>query len=198
MTSVMPVNVPSSSTTDGAAHKEIENALLFCGCYTHCFGEFQMYQNNIIEMTTQFDDGCFYDYHRAFATKCAALLKAGIVVDWSTRVLELYSTIVAGRKAKTCSVCGSVEHASTSCPNFDISTSVTVARERSTVQPSSTRPLRPHAFIDGADKEIRELWNVNRCHRSRCSYHHVCNKCFAKHRQGGRNGENCSRVVRNK
>ncbi|CAF1119022.1 unnamed protein product [Didymodactylos carnosus] len=116
-------------------------------------------------MVTSFEDGCFCDYHLAFAKKCAALLKAGIVVDWSTKDLELYSTIAAGRKAKTCTVCGCIKYSSTSCPNLDISASVTVASERSTIQPDLIRLLRPHAFSDGADKEICEFWHVSRCHQ---------------------------------
>ena len=70
-----------------------------------------------MEMATQFGGTRFYDYHKAFSAKAAALLQQHHVkVDWSIRDNNLYCTIFAGMKANNCGLCSSITHSTEFCP----------------------------------------------------------------------------------
>ncbi|CAC5388734.1 unnamed protein product [Mytilus coruscus] len=60
--------------------------------------ELDMFLQDIIEMVTKFKGNIFYEYHKAFAKKVAAIkLTKGLTVDWSIRDEKLYSSICLGK-----------------------------------------------------------------------------------------------------
>ncbi|CAG2236809.1 unnamed protein product [Mytilus edulis] len=71
--------------------------------------EFDMYIQDIIDISARYKGPVFYEYHKAFANKVAAIkLTHGKVVDWSIRDEKLYSSITSGQIIKECETCGSL------------------------------------------------------------------------------------------
>ncbi|CAG2227746.1 unnamed protein product [Mytilus edulis] len=84
--------------------------------------ELDMFLQDIIEMATKFKGNLFYEYHKAFAKKVAAIkLTKGLTVDWSIRDEKLYSSVCLGRAINTCGVCGSSLHSTEMCNLSDTS-----------------------------------------------------------------------------
>ncbi|CAG2214500.1 unnamed protein product [Mytilus edulis] len=84
--------------------------------------EFDMYIQDIIDISARYKGPVFYEYHKAFANKVAAIkLTHGKVVDWSIRDEKLYSSITSGQIIKECETCGSLGHLTAVCqtlPSF--------------------------------------------------------------------------------
>ncbi|XP_071134029.1 uncharacterized protein [Mytilus edulis] len=85
--------------------------------------EFDMYIQDVIDISARYKGPVFYEYHKAFASKVAAMkLTHGEVVDWSIRDEKLYSSITSGQIIKECETCGSLGHLTAVCqtlPSFD-------------------------------------------------------------------------------
>ncbi|CAG2227160.1 unnamed protein product [Mytilus edulis] len=81
-----------------------------------------MYIQDIIDISARYKGPVFYEYHKAFANKVAAIkLTHGKVVDWSIRDEKLYSSITSGQIIKECETCGSLGHLTAVCqtlPSF--------------------------------------------------------------------------------
>ncbi|CAG2199079.1 unnamed protein product [Mytilus edulis] len=86
--------------------------------------EFDMYIQDIIDISARYKGPVVYEYHKAFANKVAAIkLTHGkvTVVDWSIRDEKLYSSITSGQIIKECETCGSLGHLTAVCqtlPSF--------------------------------------------------------------------------------
>ncbi|VDI62841.1 Hypothetical predicted protein [Mytilus galloprovincialis] len=84
--------------------------------------EFDMYIQDVIDISARYKGPVFYEYHKAFANKVAAIkLTHGKVVDWSIRDEKLYSSITSGQIIKECETCGSLGHLTAVCqtlPSF--------------------------------------------------------------------------------
>ncbi|CAG2255290.1 unnamed protein product [Mytilus edulis] len=84
--------------------------------------EFDMYIQDVIDFSARYKGPIFYEYHKAFANKVAAIkLTHGKVVDWSIRDEKLYSSITSGQIIKECETCGSLGHLTAVCqtlPSF--------------------------------------------------------------------------------
>ncbi|CAC5418082.1 unnamed protein product [Mytilus coruscus] len=84
--------------------------------------EFDMYIQDVIDISARYKGTVFYEYHKAFANKVAAIkLTHGKVVDWSIRDEKLYSSITSGQIIKECETCGSLGHLTAVCqtlPSF--------------------------------------------------------------------------------
>ncbi|CAG2199755.1 unnamed protein product [Mytilus edulis] len=81
-----------------------------------------MYIQDVIDISARYKGPVFYEYHKAFANKVAAIkLTHGKVVDWSIRDEKLYSSITSGQIIKECETCGSLGHLTAVCqtlPSF--------------------------------------------------------------------------------
>ncbi|CAG2204546.1 unnamed protein product [Mytilus edulis] len=72
--------------------------------------ELDAYEDEIIDISNFYGDR-FYDYHKLFSAKSAALLRERrIKVDWSKRDRDLLSLIVAGGNVNVCKICNLVDH----------------------------------------------------------------------------------------
>ena len=79
--------------------------------------ELDRYLADIVKMSSQFGGSSFYEYHKAFAARAATLLLCyNQKVDWGKRDQALFCTIFAGHKANSCSICNSLGHATSFCP----------------------------------------------------------------------------------
>ena len=81
--------------------------------------ELTNYLSFIIKMGVQFPPPLFYEYHKNFSRKAAAILSTqGRKIDWSIRDDDLYFQIFAGRWTRTCEKYSSVDHSSEFCPSI--------------------------------------------------------------------------------
>ncbi|CAG2251366.1 unnamed protein product [Mytilus edulis] len=84
--------------------------------------EFDMYIQDVTDISARYKGPVFYEYHKDFANKVAAIkLTHGKVVDWSIRDDKLYSSITSEQIIKECETCGSLGHLTAVCqtlPSF--------------------------------------------------------------------------------
>lgn len=150
--------------------------------------ELTAYFSFVVKLGVQFPAPLFYDYHKSFSRKAAAILFAkGRRINWAVRDDDLYFQIFAGRRSRTCERCSSVDHATEFCLTIihtDLKTnlfhSTTDARNRSF---PDSRPKRTPIFT-ADQREICFNYNGFRgCTTSTCSLAHVCLKCQQPHSQ---------------
>ena len=73
--------------------------------------ELDSYLQEILDMATKFPSSAFYEYHKAFSARAAALLlNNNVKVDWSVKDTSLFCSVFAGHRATACSICNSLLH----------------------------------------------------------------------------------------
>lgn len=140
--------------------------------------ELDNYLQDIIDMAVKFKGNTFYEYHKAFAKKAAAIKQIkGLTIDWAVRDEKLYNTICLGKPIHTCSHCGSSLHISEMCPSGSYSpvanSAVSSQFKRSSNSKSDTDIYgRPKLFYAG--KEVCNHFLAGSCARSNwCRFAHV-------------------------
>ncbi|CAC5398467.1 unnamed protein product [Mytilus coruscus] len=145
--------------------------------------ELDTFLQDVIDMATKFKGNIFYEYHKAFAKKVAAVkLTKSLIVDWSIRDEKLYSLVCLGRAINTCGVCGSSLHSIEMCYLSDTSQGKSYHSQQKRIlttpysKPQSSVNIdpygRPKLFHKG--KEICNYYLAGNCYRgSGCRYAHV-------------------------
>jgi hypothetical protein len=159
---------------------------VMCECFPSRRSELDLYVRDVIRMSSQFGGGSFYEYHKAFAARAAALLlNHNIKLDWGKRDNNLFCTVFAGHKANACNICNSLGHSTTFCPQ-----SVKGARPTSSGQSQSKQTRASGANVaasssanDDTDRKGRaKVFHrgsevCNDFKRETCGYLHVCQAC---------------------
>lgn len=160
---------------------------IMCEAYPGRRQELDQYLRDIIEMSSRYGGGLFYDYHKAFSAKAATfLLNHNIKVDWSKRDTKLFTTIFSGQKIEPCKACGTVGHHQGFCP-LDDNVEARKAKPTPTPMSMQNRALFTHdkqgrQRVRWGQGEICNHFNDPRgCHRQRCSFLHLCLKCKQAH-----------------
>jgi len=99
---------------------------MMCQACPHRHQELDLYERDIVDVSTRYGGRGFYDYHKQFSAKSAAYLKyENISVDWSVRNNTLFCNIFANLKPVACQHCSSISHTANFCPQVsqDIYTS---------------------------------------------------------------------------
>ncbi|CAC5404485.1 unnamed protein product [Mytilus coruscus] len=113
-------------------------------------------------MATKFKGNIFYEYHKAFAKKVAAIkFTKGLTVDWSIRDEKLYSSVCLGRAINTCGVCGSSLHSTVMCYLSDTSQGKNYHSQPKRI-PTTPYSKRQSVDIDGRPKLFhkgKEIFN---------------------------------------
>ena len=90
---------------------------MICEVMPHPRRELDQYERNVVEMANSYGGTRFYDYHKTFSAKAAALLhQRQVKVDWSIRDNGLFCPMFAGIDINVCGLCASINHASDICP----------------------------------------------------------------------------------
>ncbi|PJE78260.1 hypothetical protein CI610_02804 [invertebrate metagenome] len=90
---------------------------IMCEYYPNRRQELDIYERDIVELATTYPGSVFYEYHKAFATRAAALLhQRGIKVNWAIRDNQLYTTICSGFRSNSCKLCNNMNHTEDFCP----------------------------------------------------------------------------------
>lgn len=150
--------------------------------------ELTNYLSFVVKLAVQFPSPLFYEYHKNFSRKAASILfSQGRKIDWSVRDDDLYFQIFAGRRARTCDKCSSVDHSTDFCPSIlhadlktDIFNSSTEARSR----PSNWSRVKRVPVLTSDNREVCFNFNGYRgCSNSACPRAHLCLKCLQPHSQ---------------
>jgi len=137
--------------------------------------ELDAYAEDIVDISN-FYGPKFYDYHKMFSAKAAALLtKLKRKVEWSKRDRDILSLIAAGVKVNVCKLCSMSDHTTKFCP-LQLTSEAKVQSENNVRgNDRNDRYGRPHYFQE--EKEICNNFNGKGCIKSNCSFLHVCSKC---------------------
>lgn len=147
--------------------------------------EFDMYLQDIIDMAMKYKGTTFYDYHKAFAKKVAAIKETrGLIVDWSVRDEKLYSTVCTGKQVNMCGLCSSTFHITEMCPKSASKFPTFSPRTTSnfqTTNPQNSFPKgpvndndsygRPKLFYKG--QEVCNHFLAGNCRRPNCRFAHI-------------------------
>jgi hypothetical protein len=142
--------------------------------------ELDSYQNDIIDMALKFPSLTFYEYHKSFSARAAAMLtNNNIKIDWSVRDTTLFCSVFAGHKANACTVCNSLSHAAPFCPQTNPTDNkrpfISSREQKQTNQAFSDTKGRTRLYHMG--REICNNFNLERCVRPECPFWHICSAC---------------------
>lgn len=158
---------------------------IVCEVMPHRRTELDHYERDVVEMANQFGGTRFYDYHKAFSAKAAALLhQRQIKVDWSIRDNGLFCTMFAGMKINVCGLCSSVNHASDFCPllvntNLKKSNQGNTGYNRYQAGANGNGNTRRIPSFQGV--QLCMNFNERSCTRQVCKFLHLCYECFSPH-----------------
>ena len=153
---------------------------IMCNAYPERREELNAYEADIINIHN-FHGLKFYDHHKIFSAKAAALLREKqIKVDWSLPDRDISSLITAGASVNVCKICNLIDHATQYCP---LQSSVQVENRSSISSPSSNlqsvdKQGRSRVFHEGREM-CNNFNNPKGCYRKVCYLLHQCTKCRA-------------------
>ncbi|XP_070580575.1 uncharacterized protein [Ptychodera flava] len=171
------VNRPLTITEFIQAFTVYKNVM--CEAFPNRRTELDAYVTDIVGMSKRFSGFAFYDYHRDFSAKAAALLlNHGIKLDWGVRDSLIYTSTFSGLKANLCNICNSAVHTTEVCPYLETkrphSNPIRFQSPPSTVDRSGRRRVTYQG------KEICNNFNSQPgCKRSNCGFSHVCLVCYS-------------------
>ncbi len=158
---------------------------IMCEAYPQRRSELDGYQRSIVEMAHKFGGTTFYEYHRLFSARAAAMLQNhNIKIDWSTKDTNIFCMTFAGHTTISCNRCGSKTHTSPFCPQVGEVTmnANTMNKLKYASIPSKSYGKyqdskgRSRTIQDG--KEICNNFNGEAgCFRFNCNYLHACSLC---------------------
>lgn len=158
---------------------------IVCEVMPHRRTELDQYERDVVEMANQFGGTRFYDYHKAFSAKAAALLhQRQIKVDWSIRDNGLFCTMFAGMKINVCGLCSSVNHASDFCPLL-VNSNLKKPNQGNTgynrYQAGATANGNTRKIPSFQGVQLCMNFNERSCTRHVCKFLHLCYECFSPH-----------------
>ena len=167
---------------------------VLCQTFPHRRVELDAYLREIIDMSTRFGGTLFYEYHKSYSARAAALLQTyNVKVDWSLRDTRLYTSIFAGCRANACAVCHGMTHTTDFCPLTAYSNNSNQNNQKgfnsfknggnnqTKTQPTYSNSTvdkqgRPRVRFQG--KEICNNFNGEAgCARVECGFRHACLIC---------------------
>ena len=73
--------------------------------------ELDAYEAIIVGIASRIEGTAFYEYHKAFSARAAALIQQhNVKLDWGVRDNGIFCSLFVGQTANVCSLCGSVAH----------------------------------------------------------------------------------------
>ena len=151
--------------------------------------ELDGYEAIVVSIGTKIQGTAYYEYHKAFAARSAALiLQHNVKIDWGVRDNGLYCTLFVGQTAKVCSLCGSVAHLSGFCPML-ATTNATPVVQNGSLLPIMGRYSHPPATdiqgrprVSVGQRELCNNFNSEQgCTRQNCKFLHSCLICRDSH-----------------
>ena len=150
--------------------------------------ELTHYLSFVVKLAVQFPSSLFYEYHKHFSRKAASILSSqGRKIDWTVRDDDLYFQIFAGRRARTCDKCASVDHSTDFCPavlHADLKTKFFASSSEGRLRSPLSFLTRRPPVLTNDQREVCFNFNGYRgCSNSTCVRAHVCLRCLQSHAQ---------------
>ena len=148
--------------------------------------ELDHYLYAVVELGHKFGGSAFYDYHRSFSAKAAALwAQHQVVAVWSRVDTELFCRHFAGLRSPVCATCQSSSHTAYWCPNSEASALPGTSR----AFPGSLPAPAQAPTVDKLGRPIQYLgkspicnnFNHGVCNYGQCRLLHICSGCFRAH-----------------
>ena len=151
--------------------------------------ELDAYEAIVVGIASRIEGTAFYEYHKAFAARSAALiLQHNVKLDWGVRDNGLFCTLFVGQTAKVCSLCGSAAHLSGFCPMLANVNATPVGKNlflgptmgRYSHPPATDIQGRPRVSV--GQRELCNNFNSEQgCTRQNCKFLHSCLVCKGPH-----------------
>ena len=145
--------------------------------------ELDLYERDIVDMSTRYGGTAFYEYHKQFSARAAAHLKFNnIPVDWSIRNNTLFCNIFANQRPITCNKCSSITHTTGFCPLFGQNSIQSSQGKPSFESQNAKTDSYGRTRIRYGEFEICNNFNTEKgCVRPKCNNLHVCTICKKDH-----------------
>ena len=90
---------------------------VICEAYSTRREELDKYMAFVVSLAGAggFPGFTFYEYHLLFSAKVVKHFKLGVKVNWGERCPQIFSTVIAGKKANVCVLCQSYDHSTGFC-----------------------------------------------------------------------------------
>ncbi|XP_023200297.1 serine/arginine repetitive matrix protein 1-like [Xiphophorus maculatus] len=152
---------------------------VICSVYPDRRVELDAYLALIADLHMRYGRSLFYQYHKAFATKAAAVLfRSGQCLNWSILDMEI---LIMLTQSTLCFQCGSIGHQSAFCPSLPFKPSTSAA--------SLPQPLLSTGQQDRYGRKVQVFNNMPVCNNfnesvcafPNCAFLHVCSLCRDAH-----------------
>ena len=154
--------------------------------------ELDAYEAIIVGIASRIEGTAFYEYHKAFSARAAALIQQhNVKLDWGVRDNGIFCSLFVGQTANVCSLCGSIAHLSSFCPMIaNTKASPPAVSHNFSRGPLPGRLSHAHTNTDVqgrprvsvGQREICNNFNSDRgCTRQNCKFLHSCIVCRAPH-----------------
>lgn len=150
---------------------------IMCEAYPNRRQELDTYERDIVDLALTFPGSVFYEYHKAFSARAAALLhQRNVKVNWGIRDNQLYTTLCSGFKCNSCKLCNHMSHTEEFCPLVLNGSASKQANSNSRKgdnygKGNTDRKGRPRVMHQG--REICNNFNDQGCDRDHCHFLHV-------------------------
>ncbi|XP_044133871.1 uncharacterized protein LOC122932142 [Bufo gargarizans] len=147
--------------------------------------ELDIYLYRVVDLAHKYGGTAFYDYHRSFSAKAAAIwAQFQVVTDWSNIDMELFCRHFASLKSPVCATCQSPAHTTAWCPLADLTAAPSTSRGGINPGPSQQATQfdklgRPIHYLGKA--QLCNNFNYAVCNFSQCRLLHICATCFRAH-----------------
>ncbi len=170
---------------------------IMCEAYPQRRIELDAYELIVVEMAHKFGGTAFYDYHRAFSARAAAMLQNfQIKINWALKDTNLFCLSCLGHSVIPCGICSAKDHTTHFCPqaqypnnrpgrngrsdNFHRANSAASNSKQNMTNPSIDRQGRIREFHAGS--ELCNNFNTESgCPLKNCFYRHICKVCKKPH-----------------
>ena len=149
--------------------------------------ELDAYEAIVVGIASRIEGTSFYEYHKAFSARAAALIQQhNVKIDWAVRDNGTFCSLFVGQTANVCSLCGSVAHSSNFCPMLasgkpQSGYAYRGPPGRPNQTPTST-DIQGRPRVSVGQREVCNNFNSDRgCPRRDCKFLHSCLKCRAPH-----------------
>ncbi len=159
--------------------------------------ELDLYQRHIITMYAQYQGTLFYQYHKRFSARSAAMLQQlNERVRWDVIDENIYRAVFTGRRLHTCQLCHDSSHLTEYC-SLATTSSYQHSSQGVENRPTQTRGIDNLELFStnpdkGADRYGRSIvlhqgiplcnnFNTDRCIHISCRFKHMCSACKKPH-----------------
>lgn len=152
---------------------------IICSIYPNRRAELDTYLALIADLHMRYGRSLFNQYHKAFATKAAAVLsRSGQRLHWSVLDIEILILIT---QSILCFQCGAAGHQSTFCPSLPFKHNLSTA--------PPLQPLMNFGPLDRYGKKMQvpnnmpvcNNFNESVCSFPNCAFLHICSLCRDAH-----------------